>query len=329
MANVQKYFEEFHNRIRVDYDMSENLRNKRDIILNRLRDHLHKNGRPSFREILQGSYKMKTGSKPIAELEYDIDIGLRFSFSEDDFDAKTVRQWVFDAVDGHTEKVEDRGPCIRVTYTDRYHVDLVVYANWEDDFGKEQFRLAYKDNGWRPSSPIELIEYVKTKRESFKGTEDNLSQNDQFRRVVRYQRRWIDKEIPIVSSSKPTGLAFVLLSIERLQPTKTWNGESDDLLALENLAANAANQVDRITAEKPTPEYEDMFARLTDDEMTALKERYRSMSEALKAARNETDLVEACKILQKIFGSDFPVPEPEDTAKKTGAPAIVTSSSSG
>ena len=72
-----------------------------------------------------------------------------------------------------------------------------------------------------------------------------------------------------------------------------------------------------------------MFARLTDDEMTALKVRYKVMSEALKAAREETDPVEACKILQKIFGSDFPVPEPEDTAKKTSSPAIVTSSSSG
>ena len=333
MANVQKYFEEFHYRIRVDYEMSETLREKRDIILTRLQDHLLKNGRPSFREILQGSYKMKTGSKPIAELEYDIDVGLRFSFTEDDYDARTVRQWVFEAVDGHTEKVEDRGPCIRVTYKKdgkhKYHVDLVVYANWKDDFGNEQFRLAHKDNGWRPASPIELIEHVKNKREPFKGTEDNLSQNDQFRRVVRYQRRWIDEEIPIESSAKPTGLAFVLLSIERLRPTTTWIGKSDDLSALENLAISTANQIGRITADKPTPEYEDMFARLTDDEMTALKERYRVMSEALKAAREEPKPEAACKILQKIFGSDFPVPEPEDTAKKTSSPAIVPSSSSG
>ncbi len=329
MANVQKYFEEFHKKIRVDFKMDEILQEKRDIIINRLRMHLLENERPNFKEMLQGSYKMKTGSKPIADLEYDIDVGLRFPFHEDNYDAMTVHQWVFEAVDGHTEKVEDRGPCIRVTYTDGYHVDLVNYANWEDDFGNEQFRLAHKDTGWRPASPIELIEYVKTKREPFKGTEDNLSQNDQFRRVVRYQRRWIDEEIPIESSAKPTGLALVLLSIERLQPTTNWIGKSDDLLAIENLAVNVANQVGRIIAYKPTPEHEDMFVRLTEDEITALKVRYGVMSGALKAAREETDPVEACKILQKIFGSDFPVPEHEDTAKKTSSPAIVTSSSSG
>lgn len=329
MANIQKYFEEFHNRIRVDYEMSATLREKRDIIIKRLQKHLLENERPDFREILQGSYKMKTGSKPIADLEYDIDVGLRFSFSEDENDAETVHQWVFEAVAGHTEKVEDRGPCIRVTYKDGYHVDLVSYANWEDDFGNEQFRLAHKDSGWRPASPLELIDYVKSKREPFKGTEDNLSKNDQFRRVVRYQRRWIDEEILIESTAKPTGLAFILLSIERLQPTRTWTGTPDDLLALENLAISAANQVGRIVAYKPTPEYEEMFSRLTDDEMTSLKMRYKVMSEALQAARETTDPVEACEILQKIFGSDFPVPEPEDTAKKTSSPAIVPSSSSG
>ncbi len=33
MANLQKYFEKFHENIRTDYDMSSTLRDKRDIIL--------------------------------------------------------------------------------------------------------------------------------------------------------------------------------------------------------------------------------------------------------------------------------------------------------
>lgn len=35
MANLQKYFEKFHENIRTDYDMSSTLRDKRDIILKR------------------------------------------------------------------------------------------------------------------------------------------------------------------------------------------------------------------------------------------------------------------------------------------------------
>src|SRR3954462_2806432 len=128
MANVQKYFEQFHARIRTDYYMNATLIEKRDIILNRITAHLKKNDRPCFVRLSQGSYKMKTGTIPIAEIEFDIDVGLCFPFNETEYTATTVRDWVYDAVFGHTEKVEKKGPCIRVTYKDGYHVDLVVYA---------------------------------------------------------------------------------------------------------------------------------------------------------------------------------------------------------
>jgi hypothetical protein len=328
MANVQKYFEQFHQKIRTDYEMSATLREKRDIILNRIRKHLAEKGRPGFVEMNQGSYRMKTGVVPIADLEFDIDVGLRFNFSETDYDAKTVRGWVFEAVDGHTEKVESRGPCIRVTYKDGYHVDLVMYARWTDTFGTEQYRLAHKTGGWRPADPVGLLDRIRQARKPFEGTEDKATKTDQFRRCVRYQRRWIDEEIPKESTAKPTGLAFVLLAMQKLQPHLTWMGLPDDRAALEAIATSAANTFGRLVAVKPTPEYEDMFGRLTDDEMVELKEGYAAMAKALREADEEVDPVIACRILQKVFGPDFPVPEPEDTAKKTSAPAIVTSSSS-
>src|SRR4051794_29827650 len=61
MAKLQRYFEQFHEKIRADYDMNKTLREKKDIILNRIRKHLKENGRPSFDELLQGSYRMGTG----------------------------------------------------------------------------------------------------------------------------------------------------------------------------------------------------------------------------------------------------------------------------
>lgn len=328
MANVQKYFEQFHQKIRTDYEMSETLRDKRDIILNRIRKHLAEKGRPAFLEMNQGSYRMKTGVVPIAELEFDIDVALRFKFSDIAYDAKTVRGWVFEAVDGHTEKVESRGPCARVTYKDGYHVDLVVYARWTDALGAEQYRLAHKTDGWRPADPVGLLDRIREARKPFDGTEDKATKTDQFRRCVRYQRRWIDELIPKESTAKPTGLAFVLLAMQELTLHLTWMGLPDDRSALEALATSAANTFGRLVAVKPTPEYEDMFGRLTNEEMSDVKGRYAAMAKALRGADEEVDPVVACGILQKVFGPDFPVPDPEDTAKKTLAPAIVTSSSS-
>jgi hypothetical protein len=326
LANVQKQFEQFHAIIRTDYEMNATLREKRDIILDRIHAHLIKNGRPDFKRVSQGSYKMKTGVVPIEDLEYDIDVGLRFSFTEDDYTAKEVRKWVFEAVDGHTEQVEEKGPCIRVTYADGYHVDLVSYAFWTDAAGEDQYRLAHKTRGWVAANPIKLIEHVNEAREPYEGTEDNATKTDQFRRCVRDLRRWNDVAIPYEDRSKPTGLALVLLAIKHLQPAYTWDGKSDDRLALEQLAGAAANTYGRIVAKKPTPEYEDMFGRLSDKQMDELKGRFKTLYDTLVAADKEKDPRKACKLLQQVFGDDFPVPPEEDTAEKTRGPAIVTTS---
>ena len=271
MANVQKQFEQFHTIIRTDYEMNATLREKRDILLDRIHNYLIKNGHPDFKRISQGSYKMKTGVVPIEELEYDIDVGLRFSFTEGDYTAKEVRAWVFEAVKDHpTKSVDEKGPCIRVTYTDGYHVDLVMYSFWTDGFNEEQYRLAHKTRGWVLANPNKLIEHVNNAREAYEGTEDNATKTDQFRRGVRDLRRWNDVAIPYEDKGKPTGLALVLLAIKHLQPTLTWDGKSDDRLALERLAWAAANIYGRIVAEKPTPEYEDLFGRLSDTQMDEL-----------------------------------------------------------
>lgn len=328
MADVQRQFEQFHDTIRTDYDMNSTLADKRDIILRRIRKYLQDRQLPGFDELLQGSYRMKTGVVPIEGLEYDIDVGLRFNFSEDDYTAKTVRQWVFEAVDGHTEDVDPKKPCIRVTYADGYHVDLVVYARWDDVLGHEQFRLAHKTNGWRPADPPRLLDHVNAARARFAGTEDSMTKTDQFRRLVRYLRRWNDVQLPESSDAKPSGLAFVLFAAQHLQCVRDWSGKSNDRLALERLATLAAWTPGRLITQKPTPEYEDMFARLSDADMAALKTRFGTLAQALVEAGKTADPVVACKFLRLVFGDDFPVPPSQDTAKKTSGPAIVTSSSS-
>ena len=330
MADVQKQFEKFHATIRVDYDMSSELRDKRDIVVERIRDHLKKNGLPVCDVLLQGSYKMKTGVKPIVDLEYDIDIGLRFPFHETEYDAKTVRGWVYDAVKNHTKRIEDKGPCIRVVYEAGFHLDLVTYAVWTDAAGNEQYRLAHKSNGWRPADPPALLEYVRSYRKAnFANTEDNETKTDQFRRCVRALRRWNDVHNPFEGNSKPTGLALVLLAIQRGMSKHTFlDGRSDDRAALAALTRAVANTFGRVTAKKPTPEHEEMFSRLSDSDMDTFKTRMATLADALEFAGNATDPVKACETLQGVFGSDFPVPEKEDTAARTRAPAIIPSRTS-
>jgi hypothetical protein len=327
MADIQAQFEKFHDTIRVDFDMSTDLRDSRDVVLNLIRKHLKDNQRPAFRELHQGSYKMKTGVKPLADRDYDIDIGLRFFVDFKEYDASIVRGWVFDAVKDHTNVCKNGGPCVRVVYQAGYHLDLVTYAV-EDQAGTDRYRLAHKTNGWRDADPPSLLDHVNAARKQFEGTEDGATQTDQFRRIVRYLRRWDDVHNPDEGDSKPTGLAFVLMCCSHLAPQWFIDRRPDDRAALEQLCWLMSAYPGRIVANKPTPEYEDMFGRLSDADMNALKQRFASLAEALRQAGATVDPVRACKLLRSQFGDDFPVPTPEDSGKKTKAPAIITSSAS-
>lgn len=327
MADVQAQFEIFHKEIRVDYDMDETLRSKRDAILKRLRKRLTDASRPGFVELHQGSYKLRTGVKPVGSIEYDIDIGLRFYIDSAEYTAAEVRSWIFAAVDGLGEKVEKKRACIRVIYGDSYHVDLVIYACKEGPGGAETFELATKSDGWRAADPPKLEEHIQTARGRYEGTEDSRTNTDQFRRVVRYLKRWYDEAIPRDSKAKPTGLAYTLLVAQYGSPRFDLEGRSCDLEVLRSIAA-LGSLAGRIEIRKPTPEYEDLFAGLSDADMQKFKERLAALGGALDQAASSADPVAACKALAQHFGSDFPIPDPEDTGSRTRAPAIVPSSSS-
>jgi hypothetical protein len=330
MADVQQQFEQFHTNIRVDYEMSKTLREKRDIVVETIKKHMKENDRPIPSQLLQGSYKMKTGVKPIADIEFDIDIGLRFSIHEGDNKATEIREWVLEAIGDHTNRVESKGPCIRVCYEAGYHLDIVCYAVWEDDSELYQYRLAHKTNGWRHSDPPKLIEYVNDARRPFESLTDSATQTDQFRRCIRYLRRWADELRPVDGDScKPSGIGIVILSVfYRLTPSKFLDERPDDRTALDSLTYTLSQTVGRLHANKTTPEYEDILSSFSDDEMEQLKAEYLDLYNALNFAGTTADPIEACKRLQSVFGKDFPIPEPDDIAKKSVAPAIIPSSSS-
>ncbi|HEY9770079.1 MAG TPA: hypothetical protein V6C71_16585 [Coleofasciculaceae cyanobacterium] len=67
----------------------------------------------------------------------------------------------------------------------------------------------------------------------------------------------------------------------------------------------------------------DLFSKMSNSQMTNFKNKRESLQKAFKKA----DPTEACKLLQKQFGDDFPVPKKKDTAQKRSK-AIVSSSAS-
>jgi hypothetical protein len=328
MANIQKQWEQFHSVIRFDYDLESELRQKREIVIDKIRQRLREDKKPSFEVRQQGSYAMKTGVKPVGDQSYDMDVGLHFGISDSDYTAEEVRSWVWDAIKKHTNEVKSKGPCIRVVYAKGYHLDIVMYASWTDSLGIMQSRLAHKDGRWVPADVKALMDYVKNAASRFADASDNGI--DQLRRVIRYIKRWDDVCMPNEGDSKPSGLAYTLLAIDRLKIRATaWDGTADDMSALITVATSAAGNIGRLIARKPTPEYEDLFAKLGEQEMEKLKKRFQTLNDELTRARNEVDPVKATDIAKGVMGDDFPVASATDSAVKTSSPAIITTSSSG
>lgn len=341
MANVQKQFIEFHNAIKLD-DENETLREKREIILKKLKNKITEDA-PVYEPFVQGSYALSTGVKPI-DGEYDIDVGLAFEMSKDDHKPVTAKQWVRDALDGHTDSVVViKTPCITVTYIEdgepAFHVDLTVYAAHNADgntyLAKGRPASAAENKVWDLSDPKELMRLV---RSHFGDAQDRA----QFRRVIRYLKRWKDNKFDTGKHAAPTGIALTVAAVNYFSPSKvdpfTGKRVDNDLLVLMNFVNSLLDAfftvindkgeyVERLVVRVPTPNYDDLLAKMTDTQMLSFKNKLTNLRDALVTAEDKVDPVEACQVLQKQFGDDFPIPPKEETAQSKNV-AVATGSAS-
>ena len=352
MANVQTQFIKFHNAIKLTFDDDSVLRAARDAVLDTLKTRLKENfaanneKAPTFEKFDQGSYAMCTGIKP-QKGDYDIDVGLKFEIDKDDYpDAVDVKEWVYDALSDETHTVVIRRPCVTVFVYDEdketllHHVDLAVYAANNKDgelyLAKGMLGSAEDKRIWEPADPHGLMDAIS----------DRFKDGDaeQFRRVIRYLKRWRDLRFSLDGNAAPIGIGLTFAGYNwfkgttRMVDAGTNKTERDDLAALLNLVTTMLNQFFytiedgeagyRLKIQLPVKPWGDLFAKMTLKQMGTFKEKLETLKGVLEAAQSETDPVEACKKLAKQFGDDFPIPEVKSTSSARG-PGIIGSSSSG
>ena len=326
LMSIQSEFIDFHNRIKLDYDVKAELAEKRDILLGILRN----SGKlPGFEEYNQGSYGMYLGVEPISGREYDIDVGLRFNADKDDYEPMDIKNIIADVLKDHTEYgTTDKKPCVTVTYKKdgeaAYHVDLVTYL-YEDHTDKDsQLYLARGKESmpeeiyWEKSDPVGLVDYINNKV-------DKGNARDQFRRTIRYIKRWKNRRFNSAGHAEPASIGITLIVADNFVESS-----GDDLSALLSAVKSIQNLFQTVKYEDgrwlyrikyPMPyslNFEndtDAFEKMTDIQMTDFKEKLEKLVRDLEAVQNEPDEVEQCRKLQKIFGDDFHVPEAKNVSK--------------
>lgn len=353
MADLQKYFRKFHKTIKLDrFKENQTLRDKRDAVICKLKERLpavferHGEDVPEFEVRDQGSYEMGTGVIPLNG-DFDIDQGIYVKVPTSVYgDPVELKERIYEALKGHTKKVRIRRPCVTVWYQRDgehiYHVDLAIYSDGEANAdGKSRIAMGKEHSGeeyryWELSDPPGLTKEMFSR---FEGKD-----RGQFRRGVRYLKRWVDYKFPPDGNAAPIGIGLTVAAYYWLKVEKecvdffAGKYEYDDLKALRQFTRQMLNHfrrvshdgefVDRLVVKLPVDPQNDLFEEMSNNYMGIFKERLEALHAALVEAEQEIDPHEACNVLAKHFGDDFPVPEKKETAKKTDRAAIVSSSTS-
>lgn len=343
MADVQKQFESFHEKIKLKkFDENQTLRDKRDIVLDKLKSRLkvifEEKGEPvpSYDTFDQGSYKMGTGVIPM-DSDFDIDVGISFKVNKNDYSNPVeVKEWVYDALNGHTKKVDMRRSCVTVFYQKDdepvYHVDLAVYSDESCNsdgkkyLAKGKLNSSAENKSWEVSDPKGLVDKICDK---YSGDDKS-----QFIRAIRYLKRWKDNNFSANGNAAPIGIGLTTAAYNWFNPNKTLTDVLANKYIYNDLQATRGvikgmldNFGERLKVYLPVEPSSELFKKMTDSQMSSLKEKLNGLLESLDSAAAEVDPVKACETLQKVFGDDFPVPEKPDTGEKKSY-AIVTASAS-
>ena len=338
-GKLQTEFFKFHEAVMLfDFEHNQDLRDKRDMLVKELQKWLKDNEKPTVTPINQGSYAMGTGNEPvpIGDRDYDIDVGLKFNLDTDDFEDPTkVKGWVETALSKqHNRDVVMKTSCVRVQYYKNgkldYHVDFAVYGYDGDKLQLAKGRKGSKaeDKYWEDADPEELKKLIQDK---FSDDEKRA----QFKRVIRYMKRWKDLKFSATGNAAPTGIALTIMAYNWFSPKTTdWKGDKkiDDFTALNDFLIKVCHCWNDygLGVKLLVKPHNNLFEKMKESEkhVDKYKEKIKALKDAVYEAYNEVDPHEAAKILQEYFGDDFPVPDKKETGKQGNVRGIIPSTES-
>ena len=331
MAILKKEFGEFHTAIRLGpYEENEELRTKRNLLIDELTESIKDEKIPgtenklTFSKFDQGSYAMSTGIIPEDD-DFDIDVGIIFAISNTQYDSGNLKKLVFDKLDAqHNRSVEYNRPCITVKYSTGYHVDLAIYSENDADHHIAWGKQYSADKLWYKSEPKKLTKWVSD-------VSDDALVSSQFRRSVRYLKKWKDKHFSSDGNLAPPSIGLTIQARHAFSTYSAYKKDSD-IEALLNVAkhiiSDFINVYDNesesykksVSINLPVEPFKNVYYKMTLNYMDSFYEKLEALIEALQAAIEEESEHEASKILIKVFGDGFPLKE--DTKRTATLPYV-------
>lgn len=215
MYNLNDEFKEFYNEhVVLPEDEKNNLLNKKNLNIERLKKGLEEyneehgtNYKLAENPIIQGSMAMHTIIQNDKK-DYDIDIAIMFDKDNIPEGRIATKNIIVDALrrkcTGFKKEPEARTNCVRIEYSDGYHVDFAIYRRYRDENGN--FIYEHCGSEWRKRDPRAITQWF---------NEQNKAKDYKLRDVVRLLKMFSKSRDGWVNM--PSGLIITVLANEQFQ----------------------------------------------------------------------------------------------------------------
>lgn len=319
---IQTHFNRFHERIKLGREDAayKKARERDDSIKADVKAAFREAGYPVIADFIQGSLKTHTAIKPITG-DYDIDRALVIDDEKAPENPVEPKKEALDVLEDRGFKnAKIKKPCVTADYaSDSVHIDIIIYKR----FGQQHYLAVGKKNSdetnreWSAADPLGLVDWIND--DSSYSREEAKEVLAQFRRLGRYVKRWRDVQFTATVAAKVYSIGLTVMLKEKLVPSFSVEGAPQDLIALR-WTINSILQGGyfreerdgkyRVRVDLPKQPWRDIFHGSSLDTGTQLYNKLTRLLEQLEKAIDETDEREQCRILNKLFGDDFEVPEP-------------------
>ena len=317
--SLQSKFNTFNQRIQLTRqdDAYKEAREKDDSITDVIKSKFKENGYPVIENFIQGSLATFTAIKEKGK-DFDIDRTIVINHDDAPTDPVIVKRVILDILEDrgfHHAKIKK--PCVTADYKFKdLHIDIPVYR--KTSWGSYQLAVGKKDSNtenkiWTDSAPRELIDWVK---DSSVFGEYEIEKLYQFRRLVRYLKRWRNLKFSHDVSRKIYSIGLTVMIKQHFKPSIDSEGCPNDLIALKDTVNSILNwsgyfisYLDdqwKVQVSLPVSPYRDIFHGSSLNTGTRFRNRLSNLNSSLQTVIDETDESKQCSLLIGLFGDDFP-----------------------
>ena len=326
---IQTHFDKFHGRIKLGRqdEAYTKARERDDSIKKDVKSAFKDAGYPVVDDFIQGSLKTHTGIVPISG-DYDIDRALVIEDDTAPDNPVTPKKKALDVLEDRGFKnAKIKKPCVTADYaSDNVHIDFIIYKR----LGDEHYLAVGKKNSdednreWSAADPLGLIEWIND--DSLYDQDDAKDVLAQFRRLVRYLKRWRDVRFTDDVAAKVYSIGLTVMVKSELILSFSDEGARQDLQALRKTvrAILDGGYFDedetgryRVRVHLPVEPWRDIFDGSSLDTGTQLYNKLKRLEEKLVEVEGLSDEHKQCEVLSELFGDDFEVPDPPSGSSKS------------